>query len=159
MSMQRRYTIFNLYIRGGNQSPQACHALNNLWKARNSMSIGAVSLFDNWANNSEIEIMLQGGYHEDLETLYRALSQVKDLPCAKFNESAEALNEACTVVTFVASERIVAANNYIRKNRLTPANVRGKLGLASLEDLLIESPLTDEEIFVLSKFAFLPLSS
>lgn len=157
--MQRRYTIFNFYIRGGNQSPQACHALNNLWKARNSMSNDAVALFDKWANDSEIEIMLQGGYHNDLENLYVSLSTISGLPCAKFNESKEALNEACTVVTFVASERIVAANNYIRQNRLTPANAKGKLTVASLEDLGIEIALTEEEIFVVSKIAFLPLAS
>lgn len=157
--MHRRYTIFNLYIRGSNQSPQSCHALNNLWKARKSMNTKAKALFDDWAHNSEIEIMLQGGYQSELLKIYESLSQIKDIPSAKFHESKEALNEACTVVTFVASDRIVAANTYVRKNHLNPANVTEKLKEASPESLGIESPLTDDEILVVSIVAFLPLAN
>ena len=157
--MQRRYTIFNLYIRGSNQSPQASHALNNLWKSVSKMTEKARALFNQWAYESEIEIMLQGGYHDELEKLFTSLSQIKDLPCAKFNESKEALNEACTVVTFVASERIVAANNYVRKNRLNPANVVDTLKSASLNDIGVEYALTEDEIFVVSQVAFLALAN
>lgn len=157
--MQRRYTIFNLYIRGSNQSPQSCHALNNLWKSREQMTPKAKALFDDWAHNSEIEIMLQGGYHNELESIYDSLSKIKEVPSAKFNESVEALNGACTVVTFVASDRIVAANTFVRKNRLTPANATEKLKEASPESLGIDSPLTDDEILVVSIVAFLPLAN
>lgn len=94
MNYSKRYTIFNLYICAGNQSPQACHALNNLWKSHSSMSAQARSLFDNWTNHSEVEIMLQGGYHSDLESLYASLAEIQDIPSAKFNESEEALNGA-----------------------------------------------------------------
>lgn len=158
MNYSKRYTIFNLYIRAGNQSPQACHALNNLWKAHRSMSAEARSLFDNWAHHSEIEIMLQGGYHSDLEALYTSLAAIKDIPSAKFNESEAALNGACTVVTFVASDRIVAANNYIRQNRLNPANAEVNLKAATAQELGITSQLTEEEIYVASKVAFLSLA-
>lgn len=158
MNYSKRYTIFNLYIRAGNQSPQACHALNNLWKSVGTMSAKARSLFDNWAYFSEVEIMLQGGYHSDLETLYTNLAAIKDIPSAKFNESEDALNKACTVVTFVASERIVAANDYIRQNRLTPANAQESLEAATAQQLAIASALTKEEIYVASKIAFLPLA-
>lgn len=160
--MHRRYTIFNLYIRASNQSPQSCHALNNLWKARlTDMSPGAQSMFDEWANNSEIEIMLQGGYHNELEATYKALKNIPDLPCAKFNESVEALNGACTVVTFVASPRIVGANKMVRENHWNPANVVENLSNASKEVQLkygLDYPLTEDEIFVTSKIAFLPLA-
>lgn len=160
--MHRRYTIFNLYIRGSNQSPQAAHALNNLWKSVPSMTEGARTIFNDWANNSEIEIMLQGGYHKDLEDLYEQLTNVKDLPCAKFNESMEALNGACTVVTFVATPRIVAANKFIRDNRLTPANAAdylSEMSDANIQKAGLDSPLTESEIFVASKVAFLSLAS
>lgn len=171
--MQKRYTIFNLYIRGGNQSPQACHALNNLWKNSHNMSPEATELFNKWANESEVEIMLQGGYHADLEDLYGVLSNIKSVPSAKFNESMEALNGACTVVTFVANEHIVAANNFIRQHRLTPANAVEKLRYSGFvvkdnkkilgyqekdNDHLVIDYLTEEEIFVASKIAFLSLA-
>lgn len=160
----KRYTIFNLYIRGGNQSPQACHALNNLWKKNehNEFSPEAKDLFFAWAFNSEVEIMLQGGYHIDLENLYSALSRITDIPSAKFNESVEALNGACTVVTFVATERMVALNNYIRANKYTPAN-------AIVKVTGVDVPFSDttkgtfvptaDEIFVASKVSFLSLAS
>lgn len=158
----RRYTIFNLYIRGSNQSPQATHALNNLYKNRDKglMSPEAVDLFNHWANNCEVEIMLQGGYHKDLEKMYEALSRITALPCAKFNESMEALNGACTVVTFVANDRIAAAGHYIRQNRIPPAKVNELLSV-SMEDLGLEagSNLTEDEVFVVSQVAFLPLAN
>lgn len=172
--MQKRYTIFNLYIRGANQSPQSCHALNNLWKKVHTMSSEAIELFTKWANDSEVEIMLQGGYHADLEDLYAVLSNMPNVPSAKFNESMEALNGACTVVTFVANEKIVAANNFIRQHRLTPANAIDKLKNTVFvisddkkvlvyqekdNDYSIVDYLTEEEIFVASKIAFLPLAS
>lgn len=153
----KRYTIFNLYIRGSNQAPQACHALKNLFCKKDVMSQEAKAIFNQWLND-EVEIMLQGGYHQDLENLYLELSKIKNVPSAKFNESVEALNGACTVVTFIANENIVLANDFIRFNRLTPANAYNelvkakKIGNASLVSL------TEEEIFVASKVAFLPLA-
>lgn len=161
MSFKKRYTIFNLYIRGGNQAPQAAHALNNLWKEMIDVNVNqdAKSLFLDWANNSEVEIMLQGGYHQALEDLYNNLKVVKGLPVAKFNESVEALNGACTVVTFVATDRIVEINNYVRNNHLSPANVVEKLNNAAAIDFSFNSRPTFEEIQVVSKIAFLPLAS
>lgn len=158
----RRYTIFNLYIRGSNQSPQATHALMELIKKRDNdaMTQEAKDLLNHWANKSMVEIMLQGGYHADLEKMYEALSKIPSLPSAKFNESVEALNGACTVVTFVANDRIAAAGHYIRQNRITPARVKDLL-YVSMEDLGLEAGpnLTEDEVFVVSQVAFLPLSS
>lgn len=154
----KRYTIFNLYIRGSNQSPQACHALAQLFKNKSTMTEQAQSIFDSWLS-SEIEIMLQGGYHKDLEELYTSLSHIPSLPCAKFNESMEALNGACTVVTFIANDNIVAANDFIRANRLNPYNAQEKLLEAknNREPSLLN--LTYDEIFVASKVAFLSLAN
>lgn len=154
----KRYTIFNLYIRGSNQSPQACHALAQLFKNKDTMSAEAQDIFNNWLS-SDIEIMLQGGYHKDLEDLYTSLSNIPSLPCAKFNESMEALNGACTVVTFIANDNIVAANDYIRANRLTPYNAQTKLleAQANREPSLVN--LKYDEILVASKVAFLSLAN
>ncbi len=164
MSNTRRYTIFSLYMRGSNQSPQACHGLNNLWKSHVSgeFSNEASSLFIDWAYNSQVEIMLQGGYHEDLENLYAALREIKDMPSAKFNESIQANNGACSLVTFVASDRIVAGNKYVRDNRLTPANASEKLigvDIPLNDEANSTIQLTEQEVFVISKVAFLQLAN
>lgn len=171
--MQKRYTIFNLYIQGSSQLPQACHGLNNLWKKVPTMSPEALELFNKWANESEVEILLQGGYNSSLEDLYAVLSNIENIPSAKFNESMEALNGACTVVTFIANEHIVAANNFIRQHRLTPANAVEKLGNTAFlmkddkktltyqekdNTHLMVDYLTEEEIYVASKIAFLSLA-
>ncbi len=64
---------------------------------------------------------------------------------------------ACTVVTFVASDRIVAAGDYLRSNRITPVDAF---------DVLMKTPIimnekttlmNSFEAFVASKIAFLPL--
>lgn len=156
---ERRYTIFNLYIRGSNQSPQACHGFMELVKKLPTMTPEAAALYNRWANDSMIEIMLQGGYHEELEKMASALSRIPGLPSAKFNESIEALNGACTVVTFVASEQIVQAVNYCRGNRLTPFNAVKKLSEADINDLMISFPLTDDEIQVAASVAFLQFAN
>ena len=161
MNMSRRYTIFNLYIRGSNQAPQACHALDALIELRDDgeMSQEAKDLYLSWRKESKVEIMLQGGYHQALEDLYSALQGIPSLPSAKFNESMEALNGACTVVTFVASDRIVKAAHFARNNRFTPANIVASLGSADVAEIGIESKLTDDELFVIQQITFLPLSA
>lgn len=152
----KRYNIINLYIQGSNVSPQVSHGLNNLWKSRNDMTKEARLLFDSWAHDSEVEINLQGGYHAHLEELYTNLKALKNIPSAKFNESPEALNGACTVVTFVANERIVALNNYIRFQRVPEKRFHELKDLSyeslrlDADDVLANANVSDEEIFVAS---------
>lgn len=160
----KRYTIFNLYIRGSNQLPQSTHGINNLWKKERNGEFSPIAskLFLDWAFKSEVEVMLQGGYHEDLEALHETLTKMTDIPSAKFNESMQALNGACTLVTFVASERVVAVNNHIRSNRFTPANVVEKLRGQNVpfgDSAKGTFVPTEDEIFVASKVSFLPLAS
>lgn len=159
----KRYTIFNFYVRGSNQSPQACHGLNNLWKkSLNHNDPEAVALFHDWANNHETEVMLQGRDDKELENLYDSLSNIKGVLSAKFNEAG--LRDACTVVTFVASEAIVAGVNYVRGNRLTPYNVKEKFSTPPVEfwendiNWPLKRGLTDSEIDVVAMVAFLPLA-
>lgn len=158
----KRYNILNMYIQGSNVSPQVSHGLNNLWKLRNFMSPEAKHLFDTWAYDHEVEINLQGGYHTALEELYENLQAIPEIPSAKFNESQEALCGACTVVTFVASERIVAINNYIRANRVSNKRIH-EIKYLSYEELGIEAikvndsaNITEEEIFVARYISRLP---
>lgn len=135
----KRYNIINMYIRGSNVSPQVSHGLNNLWKSRDDMTRDAKALFDNWANHSQTEINLQGGSHADMEALYDALQKIPNIPSAKFNESQEALCGACTVVTFVNSERIVAINDYIRNNRIPHGEAYDILKDVTMYQLGLES--------------------
>jgi len=162
MQSSKRYTVLNFYIRGSSQIPQSNHGGSNLWKKFVSKEFcqQANELFDNWAFKAETEVVLQGGNDEAMEKLFAELDMIKHLPSAKFNEPG--LRGTCTVVTFVADERIVSGNNHVRNNRLTPANV-----VESLKGVLVEHVdaykepfvLTDDEIAVISKIAFMPLAS
>lgn len=153
----KRYSIMNFYIRGSNVTPQVCHGLNRLWANKSSMSDAAVTLFTDWVDHSEVEIILQGGKQKELEEFYSVLTEIENIPSAKFNEGQDDLCGVCTVVTFVASDRIVAAGDYLRANRASPATAVEVLSKASivLNDEFIT--LTDSEIFVVCKIAFLPL--
>ncbi|MBX9839496.1 MAG: hypothetical protein K2X69_14420 [Silvanigrellaceae bacterium] len=175
----KRYTIFNFYIRGGNQLPQGCHVLNNLWKQVDSCPDQmAVANFKDWAFNHETEVVLQGGDDEKLENLYTALSNIKGILSSKFNEPG--IRNACAAVSFIATSRIVAGVNFARENRLNPANIKDALERSvftpSLEnpkkiEMIDRISLNDndykignfsepseEEIFVISNIAFLPLA-
>lgn len=153
--MIRRYTIYNFYVRGSNQAPQACHALSNLYKSYSQMTEVAKNLFDDWSFNHETEIMLQGGDNTYLEELYTKLQNIKDIPSAKFNESEKALKGVCTVVTFVANKKIAIANEYVRKNGLIQSQVVEDLKKIDFKSLGLDESLTEEEIFVVSVIAFL----
>lgn len=175
----KRYTIFNFYIRGGNQLPQGCHVLNNLWKQIDSCPDQvAVANFKDWAFNHETEVVLQGGDDEKLENLYTALSNIKGILSSKFNEPG--IRNACAAVSFIATSRIVAGVNFARENRLNPATIKEALECCvfhpSIQDPkkieLIDrhylpdsdykqdkySELTSDEILVISNIAFLPLA-
>lgn len=159
----KRYTIFNMYIRGSNQTPQALHALNNLWKKlfNKSMKSEAEKLFLDWANNSEIEIALQGGNHQELENLYQSLKNIPTIPCSKFNESEEALNGACTCVSFVANEATIESVNFIRKMKssmLIDEKMKPLL-IQHLKDNGFNVKNEEDLWFVSSYIAVLPLAS
>lgn len=153
----KRYSILNFYIRGSNVTPQVCHGLNRLWANKATMSPTADALFSEWVATSETEVILQGGNHKDLEELYVALSSIHSLPSAKFNEGLDDLCGVCTVVTFVASDRIVVAGDYLRNHRIPPVDAFDTLLTTSLS--LDEQPiiLNSFEAFVASKIAYLPL--
>lgn len=160
-SYSKRYTVMNKHIQGSNALPQSAHALNNLWKGLydGKFSEQAHVLFTDWAFNSQVEIYLRGGTSKSLEDLYSFLQKVPEIPSAKFNESEDDLNGACTAVTFVATDRVVAGGNYVRALRLNPYNIKFELSGKSIPSVDGEehSPLTEEEIEIVSAIAFLGL--
>lgn len=162
MAQAKRYTLINNHIGRGSLFSQNNHALHELWKkyALDQMTDGEKKAFMAWGANPEsepIEVILEGGVHGDLEDMYDVLVKVKDLPAAKFNESQRDLCGACTAVTFVASSRIVAMNNFARFNGFTYANAFEKLKEMTAQELGFDGGVnpTEEEAFVASKIAFM----
>jgi len=155
----KRYSILNFYIRGSNVTPQVCHGLNRLWANKADMTPEAKSLFSNWVTESEVEVILQGGNHKDLEELYLALSSIPFIPSAKFNEGQDDLCGVCTVVTFVASDRIVAAGGVLRSKNIAPADAFDYLMGNKIEVFEEWVSVNKFEAFVASKIAYLSLVS
>lgn len=158
MSKVKRYTLINMHIGRGSMVSQANHALNELWKNFHTQKFtdkGNV-LMNDWLEEP-IEVILNGGRHIDLEIFFDEVKKIKDIPCAKFNESMEDLMGACTAVTMIASDRIVAMNNYARFNSFTYANAFEKLKALSAEELKFNdnTPPSESEAFVAWKLAFM----
>lgn len=162
MGFCKRYSVLSSYVGGSVQLPQYGHGTSNMWKKAyaNEFSEKAKELFLDWAYKCEIEVVLKGGDDEALEKLYESLSKIEEIPCAKFNEPG--MRGMCTVVTFVANERIISGVNFVRENRLNPRNVVETLTGTEVNHINKEEKdfvLSDDEIFVVSQVAFLPLAS
>jgi len=153
----KRYSIFNMYVGGSNILPQGFHGLNSLWSNKDSMTPKAQKLFEHWAKESEVEVVLKGGDHDKLEALYRALSKIPEIPSAKFNEPG--MNECCTIVTFVASDKIVSAGLELRNKHILPHEAESYLLASAIIMPTGNMMLTADEIFVASYIAYLPLVS
>lgn len=152
----KRYTIFNKHIGGSNRLPQGFHGLNRLHSTKDQMSQAAQNLLNEWSK-TETEVVLMGGTDSELEALAQALGNIPELPSAKFNEPD--LRDSCTVVTFVATDRIVAGGLELRGN-----NVKSFKAVEFLKTNTVGLPdgsrvhLTDDEIFVAVNIAFLRLA-
>lgn len=158
MSQIKRYTLINKHIGRGSLFSQSNHALNELWLKfhKKEFSAGGIQLMEKWLEEP-IEVVLDGGRHIDLENFFSEVQKIQDIPAAKFNESMEDLMGACTSLTLVASERVVAMNNFARFNSFTYANAFEKLKALSAEELGFTDgiPPTESEAFVAWKLAFL----
>jgi hypothetical protein len=152
----KRYTIFNKHIGGSNRLPQGFHGLNRLHSTKDQMSQAAQNLLNEWSK-TETEVVLMGGTDSELEALAQALGNIPELPSAKFNEPD--LRDSCTVVTFVATDRIVAGGLELRGNNVKPFKAVEflKTNTVGLPDGSRVN-LTDDEIFVAVNIAFLRLA-
>lgn len=153
----KRYSIFNMYVGGSNILPQGFHGLNSLWSNKDSMTPEAQKLFEHWAKESEVEVVLKGGDDNILEALYLALSKIPEIPSAKFNEPG--MRQCCTIVTFVASDKIVAAGLQLRNKRILPHEAESYLSVTEIIMPNGNVMLTANEIFVAANIAYLPLVS
>lgn len=154
--LAKRYTIFNKHIGGSNRLPQGFHGLNRLHSTKGQMSQAAQDLLNEWCK-TETEVVLMGGTDSDLESLAHALGNIPELPSAKFNEPD--LRDSCTVVTFVATDRIVAGGSELRGKRIAPFNADEFLNANTVSMPDGSSvQLTADEIFVVVNIAFLRLA-
>lgn len=150
----KRYTVYNFYIRGSNQTPQALHALMLLTRAshRTAMTNKAQALLIDWEDNHQTEVVLQGPQNKGMIELHQLLKDAVDIPSSVFYESEEALNGACTVLTLVASAAIVAAVDSLRFRRIPPSNAL----VAIMNDLNI--PISEVEAKLAAQLAYMPLA-
>lgn len=160
-NLMKRYTVINSYIGGSNILPQTLHGINDLWLnyTTNKFSKEASKNWIDWANHGKTEVVLTGLDHAGLEKMYECFSKFNDIPIVKFNESMEAMNGCCTIVSFVVSENIVSAGFYARNARLNPYNIAQELKNVLIPHCNTDLPdfvLTEEEIEVVSQIAFLP---
>lgn len=151
----KRYTIFNKHIGGSNRLPQGFHGLNRLWATKLKMSPEAQALLEAWSQ-SETEVVLMGGTDQQLEALASALKNIPELPSAKFNEAD--LRDSCTVVTFVATDRIVAGGNDVRGFNIKPYEIEDYLTKNTVRMPGERVQLTPDEIFVVANIAYLRLA-
>ncbi len=129
--------------------------MNRLWSTKDSMSPEAQFLLDEW-RKSETEVVLMGGNDEQLEALAAALANITELPSAKFNEAD--LRDSCTVVTFVATDRIVAGGNDVRGFNIKPYEIEDYLTKNTVRMPGERVQLTPDEIFVVANIAYLRLA-
>ena len=160
-NQMKRYTVVNSYIGGSNILPQTLHGINDLWLnySTQMFSKEASENWIDWAKNGKTEVVLTGLDHAGLEKMYESFSKINDIPIVKFNESMEAMNGCCTIVSFVVSENIVSAGFYARNARLNPYNIAQELKNVLIPHCNTDLPdfvLTEEEIEVVSQIAFLP---
>lgn len=160
-NQMKRYTVVNSYIGGSNILPQTLHGINDLWLnySTQMFSKEASENWIDWAKNGKTEVVLTGLDHAGLEKMYESFSKINDIPIVKFNESMEAMNGCCTIVSFVVSENIVSAGFYARNARLNPYNIAQELKNVLIPHCNTNLPdfvLTEEEIEVVSQIAFLP---
>ena len=105
----RLYSLTNLYTGGIHAGIQTAHMVHELFYELNDDVTQRV--LDTWAQEHKTIIVLQAGYHENIERCYyefERLGGVLSLPYSGFRESKEALNNAWTAAGIVVPERIYA---------------------------------------------------
>lgn len=158
MSQSKRYTLINNHIGRGSLLSQSNHALNELWRNfyEKKFTEEGNKLMLNWLENP-IEVVVEGGVHKQLEEFYKELQDFQGLAIGKFNESMDDLQGACTAVTFIATDRIVAMNNYLRFNNIPHPEKLSHLKTLSATDLNFQDNVapTDAEMRIAAYIATL----
>ncbi len=106
----RFYSFTNLYTPGIHAGIQTAHAIHEMIskyypRAGESAAVDQkIEVLNDWLVNHKTIIVLNGGYHDNLNRIYRELTQISadlGLPLIRWRESREALNGATTAVGIV----------------------------------------------------------
>jgi hypothetical protein len=107
----RFYSFTNMYTSGihaGIQTAHAVHSMMSKYRGRDGSPPKELKLID-WADDHQTIIVLNGGYHENLNAIYEQLKPISaelELPIIKWAESKAALNGATTAVGIVVPQSI-----------------------------------------------------
>jgi len=123
----RAYFFGNMYLSSIQQGIQAQHCTTNMFKKYFPRpDVAGECCFDaseqsvqlmEWAHDHETDILLNGGYSENLHALHDALED-NDNPYAyaKFHEANESLNNALTCVSIILPEEIYEVASEVRRS-------------------------------------------
>lgn len=119
----RLYSITNMYTNGIHAGIQTAHLVHEMRMVTQGLAernvLGKVfveesareqlAVYDEWAKNHKTIIVLNGGYHSNIEFVYEKLKRIGfelNLPNAIFHEADDALNGAATATGIIVPERI-----------------------------------------------------
>jgi hypothetical protein len=105
----RFYSFANLAIMPLQKGLQTAHLVSEVFvKYMYSSSAQAPITFE-WAQNHKTVIILNGGFHGDLISLYETLDPLAEelgLPVVKFHEDEQTMNKMCTTVGIIVPSDI-----------------------------------------------------
>jgi hypothetical protein len=121
----RLYTFCNYYLSPIQQGIQSAHCVADMFmKYQTEPSVERVMLRE-WAKNHKTVVVLNGGNHMDLNSLYLTLRGVcaeTGYPFEMFAEDSNSLNCATTCVGIIVPEKIYIYNgNGRRVSQIRPA--------------------------------------
>jgi len=145
--MARLYTFNNMYLSPIQHGIQTAHVVSELFVKydRDETTEEQSMLFD-WAENHKTLIVMNGGYAQNLRTVYAELENTfNPYPYAKFHEEEAALDGALTSVGIVVPARVYNLAKFCKQQKLLPAHIKNmsdKL-IHELETSIMLLPSTD----------------
>lgn len=132
----RAYFFGNMYISPIQHGIQAAHVVTKM-AARYCNNYEATGdVFFDWADVGVTKILLNGGYHSNLEAVYAILEYLcppLGLPFGKFHEEVDALNGALTSVGVVVPEEIYSFNCRVDYGRDSTMTLATRIGFRRCE--------------------------
>ena len=115
----RAYFFGNMYLSSIQQGIQAGHVISEMFCEYDNPSHNEASnTLRTWADDHKTMILLNGGYLETMEDLWRFFENYKNpYPIAKFHEGLDSLGGVLTSVGIVLPEKIYLIAAAIRRDR------------------------------------------
>ena len=135
----RAYFFGNMYLSSIQQGIQAAHVtaemFNNYAKTKGE-DLESYRTLHEWAENHKTMILLNGGYLETIEDLWRFFESNNPYPCAKFHEGEDSLGGVMTSIGIILPEKIYLTAAAMRRDRPK----RGETSIAELSLIHISEP-------------------